>query len=88
MSPFKPITSSFREGLGSVRMWTVRIPLFFCYVYPQTINQPPPPPLSNRIRQPAALELARLRQEMEELKRENLVLSREFEELKKKSGKN
>jgi len=25
---------------------------------------------------------------MEELKRENLVLSREFEELKKKSGKN
>jgi hypothetical protein len=88
MSPFKPITSSFREGLGSVRIWTVRIPLFSCYAYPQIINQPLPPPLSNRIRQPAALELARLRQEMEELKREKMVLSQEIEELKKKSGQN
>jgi hypothetical protein len=88
MSRFKRITSSFRAGLGSVRIWTVCIPLFSCYAYPQTINQRPPPPLSNRIRQPAALELERLRQENEELKREKMVLSQEIEELKKKSGQN
>jgi len=88
MLPFKPITSSFREELGSVRIWMVRIPPFSCYPYPQTINQPPPPPLSNRICQLAALELARLRQEIEELKREKMVLSQDIEELKKKSGQN